>query len=140
VAGLASGSVKHAQWRFTPTSSDKLDLHSIEQHTEEKTLAQKERRDAFKKKLLLENNQFLPRKADTPVALDESESEESDPAFRELNEMFSNNVTGKGKDSPSAKLPKKRTPAGPGGQAYTPLENQVSVISLMNLMHILLCV
>jgi len=127
VAGLASGTTEHGQWRFTPTYLDTSDLHPINQRTEADVLAQKERRDAFKKKLLLENNRFLPRKADVPVALDESESEESDHAFRELNEMFSNNAKGKGKgrDSILAKSSKKPTMVGPSGQAYTPLENQI---------------
>ena len=130
VAGLASGPAEHAQWRFTPTSPDTLDLHPIKRNTEAEVLAQKERRDAFKRKLLLENNRFLPRKADTAVPLDESESEGSDHTFRELNKMFSNDAKrkGKGKESLLAKSPKP-TVVGPGGYVYTPLENQVSVVA-----------
>jgi DNA mismatch repair protein MSH3 len=132
VAGPSSGAAE--QWRFTPTSSDKLDSHPIKQRTEAEVLVQKGRREAFKRKLLLENNRFLPKKADTPVAhinLDESESEESDHAFKELNRMFSNNAKGKGKskDSLPTKPSKKPILVGPSGQPYTPLENQVSVAS-----------
>jgi len=119
------------QWRYTPTSPDKLDTHPIKQRAEVEVLAQKGRREAFKNKLLLENNPFLRKKADTLVAcieLDESESgsEESDHAFKELNEMFSNKAKGKTKVSIPTKPSKKPVVMGPSGQSYTPLENQAS--------------
>lgn len=128
VAGPSSGAAE--RWRFTPTSPEKLDLHPIKQRTEAEVLSQKERREAFKKKLLLENNRFLPKKADTVahIELDDSGSEESDHAFKELNEMFSSKAKGKGKSKVTSipiKPSKHAMTLGPSGQAYTPLENQI---------------
>jgi DNA mismatch repair protein MSH3 len=131
VAGPSSGAAE--RWRFTATYPDKQDLHPIKQRTEAELLSQKERQEAFKKKLLLENNRFLSKKTDTVAHIDsdESESEESDHAFKELNEMFSSKAKGKGKSKVSiqAKPSKKPMVVGPSGEAYTPLENQVVVAS-----------
>jgi len=144
VAGRSSGAAE--QWRFTSVSSDKLDLHPIKQRTKVEVLTQEERQKAFKKKLLLENNPFLRKKADAPAArieLDGSDSEESDHAFKELNEMFSNKAKGKGKSKVSipARPSKKPILVGPSGQSYTPLENQVGVASrtISDLSYTLLC-
>jgi DNA mismatch repair protein MSH3 len=128
---VAASSGAAEQWRYTPTSPDKLDTHPIKQRTEAEVLAQKARKETFKNKLLLENNSFLRKKADTPVEcieLDGSviDSEDSDHAFKELNKMFSNKAKGKGKVSIPTKPSKKPGIIGPSGQSYTPLENQVS--------------
>jgi DNA mismatch repair protein MSH3 len=132
-SSVATSSGTAERWRFTPTSPDKLDVHPIKQRAEAALASQKDRRDAFKKRLLLENNRFLTKKRDavTNVESNEEESEESDYAFKELNEMFSNKVTGKGKNKASApvKSSKKSMVVGPSGQPYTPLENQVYVAS-----------
>ena len=126
-----SSSAAIEQWCFVPTSPDKAESGSIRQRTEAELCAQQERREAFKKKLLLENNPFLRKKEShiVPMEVDERESsgEDSDHAFKELNAMFSNTAKGKGKSKTSlpAKQPKKPLVIGPSGQSYTPLENQV---------------
>ena len=124
--GPSSGAAE--QWRFTPTSPDKPGSHPNKQRALIEVLSPKERREAFKKKLLLENNRFLPKKAGSPIELDVSEAEESDHAFKELNEMFSNKAKGKGKSKVSIQTKQSTKPVavGPSGQTYTPLENQVS--------------
>ena len=119
------------QWSFVPTSLDKAGSCPIRQRTEAELFAQEARREAFKKKLLLENNPFLRKEEShiVPMEVDEpgSSGEESDYAFKELNAMFSNTAKGKGKSKPSlpARQSKKPLATGPSGQPYTPLENQV---------------
>ncbi|KAJ2917229.1 hypothetical protein MD484_g3189, partial [Candolleomyces efflorescens] len=106
-----------------------------------KTAAQKERHEAFRRRLLLENSTFLPKISASDQEAPESdgegngdpsnsssESEDPDEQFRKLSEMFAN----KGKSSSKQKAsnaPQKRTKKvveiGPSGQSYTPLELQV---------------
>lgn len=95
-------------------------------------ISARERHEAFKKKLLLENNPFLLKTPDvpTPIKVEDTASSgsESDQAFKELSFMFSNKAKGKGKAANSIAPTKKlrsHASLGPNGQSYTPLENQV---------------
>jgi DNA mismatch repair protein MSH3 len=129
--GSPSGAAE--QWRFTPTSPDKAESHTtkVKEPTEAEAAAKKARREAFKKKLLLENNRFIRKESDTTMApIEEAPIEisggESDSAFKELNLMFSNKGKGKARAPMTAKQPKKALVLGPSGQSYTPLELQVN--------------
>ncbi|GLB35404.1 putative DNA-binding domain of DNA mismatch repair MUTS family protein [Lyophyllum shimeji] len=130
-----------AEWRFTPVSPDKPETSAApKQRTEAEIAAAKQRREAFKKKLLLENNPFLrnrpvPEPEPMPIEVVDVDSagEESDQAFKELSEMFSNKAKGKGKavSAPPRKA-KKPPELGPSGEAYTPLENQIRQLKAEN--------
>ncbi|KAG5728291.1 DNA mismatch repair protein MSH3 [Termitomyces sp. T112] len=124
-----------SQWRFTSVSPDKLASAAPTQSTEAEAVAAEERRKAFRKKLLLENNPFIRKpsqfdlsRAASSIEAEEAESagEESDHAFKELNALFSNKNKGKGKAARStASKSKKHVAIGPSGEPYTPLEQQV---------------
>lgn len=126
------------QWRFTPVSPDKPETNTVVSRlrTDAELATAKERHEVFKRKLLLENNPFLTKKHDPkPIEVEDTDTsgEESDQAFKELSFMFSNKSKGKGSSAPATQKPKP-TPkatsvAGPSGQAYTPLENQVRFIN-----------
>ena len=119
------------RWGFTPISPA-TSVTSARQLTEAEAISARERHEAFKKKLLLENNPFLRKTPDVlaPIEVEETESSggESDQAFKELSSMFSNKAKGKAKVAnsitPTKKLRNQAT-LGPSGQSYTPLENQV---------------
>ncbi|KAF9466351.1 DNA mismatch repair protein MSH3 [Collybia nuda] len=120
------------QWRFTPTSPSKEGTPdtNIREFTEAEIAAKRARHEAFKKKLLLENNPFLRKKSDVSVMpteeTPETSGEESDQAFRKLNTMFSNKSKERSKAPlPPLKASKKSAILGPCGQPYTPLELQV---------------
>ncbi|KAG6845191.1 hypothetical protein H0H87_012748 [Tephrocybe sp. NHM501043] len=134
-----------SQWRFTPASPDKPETSAIPaQRSEAETIAANARREAFKKKLLLENNPFVRKPTQTPLARStspfdvedaDSAGEESDRAFKELSTLFSNKgkVKSKGKATSSAsRQPKKTVIVGPSGQPYTPLEQQVLQLKAKN--------
>ncbi|KAG6841688.1 hypothetical protein C0991_008326 [Blastosporella zonata] len=123
------------QWRFTPASPDKPETNAApSQRTEAQIIAAKGRHEAFKKKLLLENNPFIrkpmqshPERASSPIDEQEADSgDESDHAFKELSSLFSNKGKGKGKAVSTAPRKSKQPVAiGPSGEPYTPLEQQV---------------
>lgn len=119
------------QWRFTSSSPDKAEARNVKatELTEAESAAKRARHEAFKKKLLLDNNPFLRKKFDVSVTPledgpSETSGEESDQAFKELNVMFSNKGKGKAK-APPPRTSKKPAVLGPSGQSYTPLELQV---------------
>ncbi|KAG5647140.1 hypothetical protein DXG03_001095 [Asterophora parasitica] len=133
----STGGGAASQWSYTPVSPDKSETSTApKQRSEADVAAAKKRRDAFTKKLLLENNRFIqtasvPDRASSPVEEPQnpgSADEDSDNAFKELSLMFSNSKKAKGKAKAApAKQPKNKQPAviGPGGKPYTPLELQV---------------
>jgi DNA mismatch repair protein MSH3 len=104
-----------------------------------RTTSEKERHEAFKRKLLQDNNRFLKAESSTTVQMnqdamevDESMASSEEESFNKLSEMFSHKDKGKGKAGGKApvKSPKKHVELGPSGQSYTPLELQVSVAKL----------
>jgi len=148
------------QWRFTPSGSSPTQVpETAKWPTTEEESARRVRREAFKKKLLGDNNSFFLRhrsseRVDTvDVDMDtdacsgheqlgrertadpsDASGDESDAAFKNLQEMFSNKsekrkATAKAKSklkSTAATAPKKSVEeVGPSGQTYTPLEKQV---------------
>ncbi|KAG6874073.1 hypothetical protein C0995_006930 [Termitomyces sp. Mi166 len=127
-----------SQWRFAPVSPDKPASTAPTQNPE----AERKRRDAFRKKLLLENNPFIQKSsqpdlsgAASPIEPQDVESadEESDHAFTELNALFSKKNRGKGKaTSAPVPKPKKTGVTGPSGEPYTPLEQQVLQLKAEN--------
>lgn len=120
-----------SQWRFTPASLDMITT-TPKPRTESEIVATRERREAFKKRLLLENNQFLGKQSENAsetidLVDTDTSGEDSDQAFKELSFMFSNKGKGKGKaaKAPATRKPKNPPLLGPSGNSYTPLENQV---------------
>jgi DNA mismatch repair protein MSH3 len=137
------------QWRFSPEKpSQSNDLN--EPPTQAAQAASKKRREAFKKRLLQENSLFVGRRsaaASDGEAMDvddggernesvDASEDDSDEKWKELQETFSNKTKGKGKKiavakskvatSTAAKGKQKTEEVGPSGEAYTPLEQQVS--------------
>lgn len=118
------------QWRFLSP------VQKQQERTEEELIEQRKRRDAFKRKLLLENNPFLHKNSkETVDEFDvvgdvdvDSSGDDSDNAFKSLAAVFSNKA-GKRKGKERATVASQRKKAaeevGPSGQTYTPLENQV---------------
>ncbi|KAG6893142.1 hypothetical protein C0993_001921, partial [Termitomyces sp. T159_Od127] len=123
-----------SQWRFTPVSPDES-ASIAATHVGAESDSVKKRREAFRKKLLLENNRLTRRPSHSELTgaasfleAQEAESagEDSDHAFQELNALFSNKSKGKGKAAGASGLKSKRiVKLGPGGEPYTPLEKQV---------------
>ncbi|KAF8894689.1 muts domain V-domain-containing protein [Infundibulicybe gibba] len=123
-----SGSVE--QWRFTPgrpghEGREDGDMKGDSNSEEQK--ARKRRHEAFKNKLLQENNRFLPHKPKPDAPDEEEERQEddsSDGAFEELRAAFSNKHKSR---TVAVRATKKaeQVQLGPSGQAYTPLELQV---------------
>lgn len=136
------------QWRFDPSSPEKPEPFKVRTPADEAT--KWKRHEAFKKKLLGDNNPFIRKKSDIheSISTDESEDhvkdkdvhepeasdeDDSDDGFAKLSELFSNKKgKGKAKGKTTAKLAKKATlqEVGPSGQVYTPLEQQVSLICI----------
>ncbi|KAG6919950.1 hypothetical protein DXG01_013299 [Tephrocybe rancida] len=128
-----------SQWRFVPDSPDKAKTSTASaQRTEAEATAARKRHEAFKKKLLLENNPSIRKPThfdltrssspfdphDINSAGDESDG---DRAFKELSSFFSK----KGKSQSTAtRKNKKPVEVGPSGQPYTPLEQQVPLVLL----------
>ena len=116
-------------WRFSPEKSKQASVRST---------SEKERHEAFKRKLLQDNNRFLRKDSSTvqmnqdSMEVDESVASEED-SFNKLSDMFSHKGKGKGKDKAAVKSPKKHAELGPSGQSYTPLELQVSFAKLRSL-------
>ena len=118
-------------WRFSPEKSMQTNVKKI------RTTSEKERHEAFKRKLLQDNNRFLKAESSTTVqvnqdAMEVDESSSEEESFIKLSDMFSHKDKGKGKAGGKAavKSPKKHVELGPSGQSYTPLELQVSVAKL----------
>ena len=128
----SAGSINVAEdWRFSPEKSMQTNVKKI------RTTSEKERHEAFKRKLLQDNNRFLKAESSTTVqvnqdAMEVDESSSEGEIFIKLSDMFSHKDKGKGKAGGKAavKSPKKRVELGPSGQSYTPLELQVSVAKL----------
>lgn len=99
------------------------------------TAAEKNRREAFRKKLLQDNSLFLRKepgtaKVDAGIVESEEQSDDDD-RFEKLTEMFahtSRELKGKGK---SVARTKKVVELGPSGEPYTPLEKQVIRITVL---------
>ena len=128
----SAGSTNVAEdWRFSPEKSMQTNVKKI------RTTSEKERHEAFKRKLLQDNNRFLKVESSTTVqvnqdAMEVDESSSEGESFIKLSDMFSHKGKGKGKAGGKAavKSPKKHVELGPSGQSYTPLELQVSVAKL----------
>ncbi|KAF5386928.1 hypothetical protein D9615_001885 [Tricholomella constricta] len=129
-----------SQWRFTPVSPDEPETSTApKQRTQAEIAAAKERHEAFKKKLLLENNRFIRKKHEPeaePAPIEaqdtDSASEDSDQAFKELSFMFTNKGKGKSKATRAPIRKPKQLAVGPSGQPYTPLEKQVLQLKAEN--------
>lgn len=115
-------------WRFSPEKSRQANVKKI------RTTSEKERHEAFKRKLLEDNNRFLKKESFTvqmnhdAMEVDESVASSEEESFNKLSGMFSHKDKGKGKTGGKAavKSPKKHVELGPSGHSYTPLELQVS--------------
>jgi len=116
-------------WRFSPEKSRQADVQKI------RTSSEKERHEAFKRKLLQDNNRFLRKESSTvqkhqgSIEVDEFVASSEEEGFNKLSDMFSHKDKGKGKAGSKAAVrsPKKHVELGPSGQSYTPLELQVRV-------------
>ena len=113
-------------WRFSPHKSNVQKI---------RTATEKERHEAFKRKLLQDNNPFLRKDSSTKqidqdsMEVDESVASSEEEGFNKLSDMFSHKDKGKGKagGKTAVKSPKKHVDLGPSGQSYTPLELQVRI-------------
>lgn len=132
------------QWRFTPSSPEKTEPSVADpSRTEAEVAAQNQRREAFKRKLLLENSRFIlknpsvpttecipvdsPPEVNTNREVGEESEDESDHTFKELSDMFSHRGKGKSTERSVSKRARKVLEVGPSGQSYTPLELQVNL-------------
>ena len=129
-AQYSAGSTSVADdWRFSPEKLKQANVEKI------RTTSEKERHEAFKRKLLQDNNRLLKKESSTvqsnqdAMEVDESVVSSEEESFNKLSDMFSHKDKGRGKAGGKAavKSPKKHVELGPGGQSYTPLELQVSV-------------
>ena len=121
-------------WRFSPEKSKQANVKKI------RTTSEQERHEAFKRKLLQDNNRFLKKEPSAvqmnqdAMDVDESVASSEEESFNKLSDMFSHKDKGKGKAGGKAatavKSPKKNVDLGPSGQSYTPLELQVSLAKL----------
>lgn len=113
-----------ARWRFATDSPGKpVDQPIVDKAT---LAAKKARREAFKQKLLGENNPFTKRSendsspANKPPEGDVASSDdETQPSFRKKVDTFAHAKGAKPKGSAQE--------VGPSGKSYTPLEKQVGV-------------
>ncbi|KAK7467062.1 Mismatch repair protein msh3 [Stygiomarasmius scandens] len=111
---------KTTQWRFDPQIAiDQVDSSGSE--------SKKARHEAFKKKLLLENNSLFINKPsgtrDSDLVEDERASDsESD---RELKKSNKNISYSSEKRRNTATTNARRADIGPSGKSYTPLEKQI---------------
>ena len=119
-------------WRFSPEKAK-----ARQGNHRHLSAAERERHEAFKRKLLLDNSLFLMRKeAEEVIQLDpgdggdESCGGDQDGRFEKLSEMFAHKSQVKGKvidkkGKSSTRLKKKGVELGSSGEPYTPLEKQV---------------
>jgi DNA mismatch repair protein MSH3 len=113
-------------WRFSPEKAKQTTSSTP-------SASEKQRHEAFKRKLLQDNSLFLRNKsedteegqADEPHASDGLP--EADERFEKLHEMFAHksSVQAKGKAKQESLKKKKPVDIGPSGEPYTPLEKQV---------------
>ncbi|KAJ3512522.1 hypothetical protein NLJ89_g3471 [Agrocybe chaxingu] len=135
-----SGTAVAQSWRFSLSSAKAGSGPS-----KQRTAAEQERHEAFKRKLLQDNSRFLPRfserndheldeedrmDVDEPEGSGQDSDSDGDSRFKKLSEMFANKEKGKAKatkNAPQTKRTKKATreEIGPSGKPYTPLEKQV---------------
>ncbi|KAH7910649.1 muts domain V-domain-containing protein [Hygrophoropsis aurantiaca] len=124
------------QWRFNSSQPGP----SSSMNTAEKSPTNT-RREEFKRVLLSQNSVFdfrPPDEEESPERMEEdadpaqedgNESADSDEAFKQLTDLFSNKsgkAKGKSKKvAGSSKSKKKAEEIGPSGQAYTPSEKQI---------------
>ncbi|KAF8162946.1 muts domain V-domain-containing protein [Crassisporium funariophilum] len=119
-------------WRFSPEKPKQATTSKL------KTALEKERHEAFKKKLLQDNSRFLKKEPDILEHQDDVEDgdfathgdtsgDESDDRFNQLRGMFSNKSKGKSKANITVPVKRSKKPVelGPSGQSYTPLERQI---------------
>ena len=119
-------------WRFSPEKSKQANAEKNQ------SIDEKERHEAFKRKLLQDNNRFLRKESSTiqmnrdAMEVDESVASSEEESFNKLSDMFSHKDKGKGKAGikTAVRSPKKHVELGPSGQSYTPLELQVSIAKL----------
>jgi DNA mismatch repair protein MSH3 len=113
-------------WRFSPEKAKQATTSAT-------SIAENQRHEAFKRKLLQDNSLFLRRKSEDNEEDQANEPSvndalsEDDERFEKLHEMFAHKssvqVKGKAKQAPLTKT--KATAIGPSGEPYTPLEKQV---------------
>ncbi|KAG6821075.1 hypothetical protein H0H93_007234 [Arthromyces matolae] len=126
------------QWRFVSASPTTSESTAPKKRTEAETVAIKDRREAFKKRLLLDNNPFARKStlsAVSPLIEQEAESagEEPDHAFQEfMSAVHSKKGKGKEKSKRTGAASTKRGAVGPSGETYTPLEEQVLQLKAEN--------
>ncbi|KAF8959081.1 DNA mismatch repair protein MSH3 [Flammula alnicola] len=119
-------------WRYSPEKPKQAGP------SKPRTGLEKERHEAFKRKLLQDNSSFLKKELniieddrDQAIGVDEGEGSAEDSGnesdrFQRLSEMFSHRDKGKGKaKTKSTAQTRKVTEVGPSGQSYTPLEKQI---------------
>lgn len=132
--GVAPAFLPGERWRFLPGPPDTSGSTSKDNRSAAEKEAARRVHEAFKERLLPKNSLF---RQDTPTEDDtvsvsedagESSVEDSDDAFTKLTEMFSNKfkkAKGKAKAT-TTKRQKSDVKMGPSGEAYTPLELQVT--------------
>ncbi|EGO20981.1 hypothetical protein SERLADRAFT_441366 [Serpula lacrymans var. lacrymans S7.9] len=132
------------QWRFDPSQLSAPHLKGSPESRKAEEISKIKRREEFKRVLLGENNVFIAGRGrnddretievgeDGEKGEDEQPQElsgdESDRAFKKLNEMFSHKSSkGKSKRKMATGTKEKamEEEIGPGGQPYTPSEKQV---------------
>jgi DNA mismatch repair protein MSH3 len=140
------------RWRYSQSPSPLRRPEPLDDSTPAQVAARRARHEAFKKKLLGENNTLFRKRSgrdDDAIDVDvdtnlESNAEkqrtdrmdesgdDSDAAFRDLRDMFSHggskrksSVKATNKTRSSAVRKKTDEEIGPCGQTYTPLEKQV---------------
>ncbi|KAF9009406.1 DNA mismatch repair protein MSH3 [Cyathus striatus] len=136
-SGLSSSSTSlNNQWRFVPLQSTG---HGAEppQASDDDLRARKLRHEAFKKRLLQDNNRFIDKSSETPeqdvTEVDSGsyslEDEEEEGAVEQLSKLFSSTAGSKRKVAQKTKAPVE---IGPSGQSYTPLELQIRKLKAEN--------
>ena len=133
-------------WRYSPSPSPSRPTEQPDALTPAQVAARKARHEAFKKKLLGDNNTLFRRKSErdadvfdvdvqtyhepsrTTDRVDDS-GDDSDSAFRNLRDVFSHNGAKRKSSVKAASKSRSSKKAdeeiGPSGQTYTPLEKQV---------------
>jgi DNA mismatch repair protein MSH3 len=121
-------------WRFSPEKARAGGCHR------QLSAAEKERQEAFKRKLLLDNSRFLRKEAEEvvdEVVVDHGDGgdelcEENDGRFEKLSEMFAHKSQVKANDKKGKSFTvrsKKVVELGSSGEPYTPLEKQVCALT-----------
>ncbi|PPR04975.1 hypothetical protein CVT24_010433 [Panaeolus cyanescens] len=131
---VATANTVVESWRFSPEKAG-------QSAPVQRSAKEKARHEAFKAKLLQDNNRFLRKAAAEDVEemnVDESvEPDSQEPAqgavdaYEQLHAMFSSKAKGKGK-APQKPTKKPAEVIGPAGVAYTPLEHQIVALKKDN--------